>query len=83
MPGRSSGTPGRLLGDGRAGGFAPFLTAHESQRFRLSEGATPETEAMIAPLAVTLRAVLDNRPEREIVLVIGGGVTPGKTLLLS
>ena len=57
------------------GGFAPFLTAHESQLFRLPEGASPETGAMIEPLAVTLQAVLDNRPEKgDRVLVIGGGV---------
>jgi threonine dehydrogenase-like Zn-dependent dehydrogenase len=69
--------PGMFLGICRevGGGFAPFLTAHESQLFRLPEGATPETGALIEPLAVTLQAVLDNRPEKgDRVLVIGGGV---------
>ena len=69
--------PGMFLGICRevGGGFAPFLTAHESQLFRLPEGATPETGAMIEPFAVTLQAVLDNRPEKgDRVLVIGGGV---------
>ena len=69
--------PGMFLGICRevGGGFAPFLTAHESQLFRLPEGASPETGAMIEPFAVTLEAVLDNRPEQgDRVLVIGGGV---------
>jgi len=69
--------PGMFLGICRevGGGFAPFLTAHESQLFRLPEGASPETGAMIEPFAVTLQAVLDNRPEQDDrVLVIGGGV---------
>jgi len=70
-------SPGLFSGICRdiGGGFAPFLTAHESQLFRLPEGATPETGAMIEPLAVTLEAVLENRPDRgDRILIIGGGV---------
>ncbi|MCL5808760.1 MAG: alcohol dehydrogenase catalytic domain-containing protein [Deltaproteobacteria bacterium] len=74
---RGSLSPGMFSGICRdvGGGFAPFLTAHESQLFRLPEGATPETGAMIEPLAVTLEAVLENRPDQgDKVLIIGGGV---------
>ena len=69
--------PGMFLGLCReaGGGFAPFLVAHESQLFRLPEGVSPEAGALIEPLAVTLEAVLANRPEKEdCVLIIGGGV---------
>ena len=74
---KGSLSPGMFIGICRdvGGGFAPFLTAHESQLFRLPERATPETGAMIEPLAVALEAVLENRPDQgDRVLIIGGGV---------
>ncbi|MCD6571057.1 MAG: alcohol dehydrogenase catalytic domain-containing protein [Deltaproteobacteria bacterium] len=57
------------------GGFAPYLVAHKTQVFKLPEGVSYESGAMIEPLAVALQAVLDNRPDKDDrVLVIGGGV---------
>ena len=60
------------------GGFGPFLTAHQSQIFKLPPWMTPEEGALIEPLAVALHAVTANLPEKgEKVLVIGGGVIGG------
>lgn len=70
-------SPGMFTGICRdvGGGFAPYLVAHQSQLYRLPEGMSVETGAMMEPLGVTLQAVLDNRPTPDDqVLVIGGGV---------
>jgi len=57
------------------GGFAPYMTAHESQVFKLPQGISLEEGAMIEPLSVALQTVLDNRPDpSDQVLVIGCGV---------
>jgi len=70
-------SPGLFVGICRdiGGGFAPYLVAHQSQIFKLTQGVSPKEGAMIEPLAVTLQAVLDNMPGRDDqVLIIGGGV---------
>jgi len=57
------------------GGFAPYLVAHKTQVFKLPEGVSPSSGAMIEPLSVAVQAVLDNMPnDNDNVLVIGGGV---------
>jgi len=69
--------PGMLIGLCRdvGGGFAPYLVAHEDQVFRLPAGVSHREGAMIEPLAVTVQAVLDNKPDKhDQVLVIGAGV---------
>lgn len=57
--------PGMIIGLCRdvGGGFAPYLVAHQSQVFKLPHGVSYKEGAMIEPLAVTLQAVLDNRPD--------------------
>ncbi|HDP26442.1 MAG TPA: alcohol dehydrogenase [Deltaproteobacteria bacterium] len=74
---RGAIAPGMFTGicTDTSAGFAEYLVAHKSQVFRLPEGITPESGAVIEPLAVALQAVLDNRPVAgEHVLIIGGGV---------
>jgi threonine dehydrogenase-like Zn-dependent dehydrogenase len=69
--------PGMFTGitKGVNGGFAPYLTAHQSQLFKVPEGMLPEAAVMTEPVAVALQAVFDNLPEEnEKILVIGGGV---------
>ena len=69
--------PGMLQGVCREipGGFAEYTVAHYSQVFRVPEGVSAESAALVEPLAVALQAVLDNQPkERDQVLVIGAGV---------
>ncbi len=57
------------------GGFAPYLVAHETQVFKLPEGLSPASGAMIEPLSVAVQAVIDNTPDdSDNVLVVGGGV---------
>jgi threonine dehydrogenase-like Zn-dependent dehydrogenase len=57
------------------GGFAPYLVAHTSQVFKLPQGVSHESGAMIEPFAVALQAVLDNKPDKnDKVLIVGGGV---------
>ncbi|RJP94835.1 MAG: alcohol dehydrogenase [Desulfobacteraceae bacterium] len=57
------------------GGFAPYLTAHKSQLFKVPDGMPPEAAVMTEPVAVALQAVFDNLPEiNDKILVIGGGV---------
>jgi len=74
---RGSLAPGMFTGICRdtGGGFAQFLVAHQSQVFKLPPDMAYEEGAMIEPLAVSLQAVLDNRPsDGDSVLVIGAGV---------
>lgn len=69
--------PGMFLGinSGVSGGFAPYLSAHKSQLFKVPEGLSLDAAVMTEPVAVALQTVLDNLPEPdETVLVIGGGV---------
>ena len=69
--------PGMFLGinSGANGGFAPYLSAHKSQLYKVPEGLSLEAAVMTEPVAVALQAVFDNMPEPgEKVLVIGGGV---------
>ena len=70
-------SPGMFLGINNSlnGGFAPLLTAHHSQLFKIPEGLTPESAAMTEPVAVALQTVFDNLPQPgDQTLVIGGGV---------
>jgi (R,R)-butanediol dehydrogenase / meso-butanediol dehydrogenase / diacetyl reductase len=70
-------SPGMFIGICKDinGGFAEYCVAHRSQVYRVPAGVSPESAALVEPLAVGLQAVLDNRPEdRDKVLVIGGGV---------
>jgi len=69
--------PGMFTGlnSGVTGGFAPFLTAHESQLFKVPDTLALDAAAMTEPVAVALQAVFDNMPEpSDKILVIGGGV---------
>ncbi|MDA3894644.1 MAG: alcohol dehydrogenase catalytic domain-containing protein [Desulfobacteraceae bacterium] len=69
--------PGMFLGinSGVNGGFAPYLSAHKSQLYKVPEGLSLESAVMTEPVAVALQAIFDNMPEAgEKVLVIGGGV---------
>jgi threonine dehydrogenase-like Zn-dependent dehydrogenase len=70
-------SPGMFIGICKDinGGFAEYVVAHKSQVYVIPAGVSPESAALIEPLAVGLQAVLDNRPEdTDKVLVIGGGV---------
>ena len=70
-------SPGMFIGICKDinGGFAEYMVAHKSQIYRVPAGVSPESAALVEPLAVGLQAVLDNRPENtDKVLVIGGGV---------
>jgi len=69
--------PGMFLGINASlnGGFAPFLTAHKSQLFKIPEALSLESAAMTEPLAVALQTVFDNLPSpSDKTLVIGAGV---------
>jgi threonine dehydrogenase-like Zn-dependent dehydrogenase len=69
--------PGMFLGinSGVNGGFAPYLSAHKSQLYKVPEGLSLESAVMTEPVAVALQAIFDNMPQAgEKVLVIGGGV---------
>ncbi len=69
--------PGMFLGinSGVNGGFAPYLSAHKSQLYKVPEGLSLESAVMTEPVAVALQTIFDNMPEPdEKVLVIGGGV---------
>jgi len=69
--------PGMFLGinSGVNGGFAPYLSAHKSQLYKVPEGVSLESAVMTEPLAVALQTIFDNMPQAdEKVLVIGGGV---------
>ncbi len=69
--------PGMFVGinQGINGGFAPLMTAHKSQLFKVPDGMSPETAVITEPVSVALQAVLDNLPEEnEKILVVGGGV---------
>ena len=69
--------PGMFLGiiNSLNGGFAPLLTAHHSQLFKIPEGLSLESAAMTEPVAVALQTVFDNLPQPgDQTLVIGGGV---------
>ncbi|RMG13598.1 MAG: alcohol dehydrogenase [Deltaproteobacteria bacterium] len=68
--------PGMLIGFHRdlPGGMGPWSVAHESQLYRLPEHLPDEVGVLVEPLAVAMRAVLQNRPEPDDrILVIGGG----------
>jgi len=70
-------SPGMFIGICKDinGGFAEYVVAHKSQVYRVPTGVSPESAALVEPLAVGLQAVLDNRPnDGDKVLVIGGGV---------
>jgi threonine dehydrogenase-like Zn-dependent dehydrogenase len=69
--------PGMFIGinSGVNGGFAPYLSAHESQLFHVPDALNPESAVMTEPLAVALQTLFDNLPANgEKILVIGGGV---------
>ncbi|MBW2368743.1 MAG: alcohol dehydrogenase catalytic domain-containing protein [Deltaproteobacteria bacterium] len=69
--------PGMFTGINNAvtGGFAPIITAHKSQLFRIPDTLSSPEAVMAEPVAVALQAVLDNPPrEDEKILVIGSGV---------
>ncbi len=69
--------PGMFIGINSSlnGGFAPILTAHHSQLFKIPEGLSPESAAMTEPVAVALQTLFDNMPQPgDQTLVIGGGV---------
>lgn len=69
--------PGMFTGlnSGVTGGFAPFISAHEIQLFKVPDALGLEAAAMTEPLAVALQTVFDNMPEpSDKILVIGGGV---------
>ncbi len=69
--------PGMFLGinSGVNGGFAPYLSAHKSQLYKVPEGLSLESAVMTEPVAVALQTIFDNMPEAgEKVMVIGGGV---------
>ncbi len=68
--------PGMLIGFHRdlPGGMAPHSVAHHTQLYPLPDSVSDEVGVLIEPLAVAMRAVLQNRPEAgERILVIGGG----------
>jgi Threonine dehydrogenase and related Zn-dependent dehydrogenases len=70
-------SPGMFIGICKDinGGFAEYVVAHKSQVYLVPAGVSPESAALVEPLAVGLQAVLDNRPkDSDKVLVIGGGV---------
>ncbi|PIP39060.1 MAG: alcohol dehydrogenase [Desulfobacterales bacterium CG23_combo_of_CG06-09_8_20_14_all_51_8] len=69
--------PGMFLGitRGMNGGFAPYVSAHKSQLYKVPKGLSLEAAVMTEPLAVALQAVFDNMPQSgEKIFVIGGGV---------
>jgi threonine dehydrogenase-like Zn-dependent dehydrogenase len=69
--------PGMFLGinSGVNGGFAPYLSAHKSQLYKVPQGLSLESAVMTEPVAVALQTIFDNMPQAdEKVLVIGGGV---------
>jgi threonine dehydrogenase-like Zn-dependent dehydrogenase len=69
--------PGMFIGINSSlnGGFAPFITAHKSQLFKIPEGLSLEAAAMTEPVAVALQTLFDNLPKPEDkALVIGSGV---------
>ncbi|MBC2714059.1 MAG: alcohol dehydrogenase catalytic domain-containing protein [Desulfobacteraceae bacterium] len=75
--------PGMLLGtnSGVNGGFAPTLSAHKSQLYKVPEGLSLESAVMTEPVAVALQTIFDNMPkEDDTVLVIGGGVIGNLTI---
>jgi 2-desacetyl-2-hydroxyethyl bacteriochlorophyllide A dehydrogenase len=64
---------GWFSGDGH-GGFAEFTTMHESSLFKLPDDFTFEQGALVEPLAVAHRAVMQAcATHRDRVLVMGGG----------
>lgn len=68
--------PGTLLGAHRdlPGGMGEELVAPERHVFPVQDGISDEAAVMIEPLAVALRAVLQNPPQDdERVLILGGG----------
>jgi threonine dehydrogenase-like Zn-dependent dehydrogenase len=70
-------SPGMFIGINSSlnGGFAPTLTAHQSQLFKIPEGLSLEAAAMTEPVAVALQTIFDNMPQSgDNTLVIGGGV---------
>jgi threonine dehydrogenase-like Zn-dependent dehydrogenase len=69
--------PGLLISgvSGLNGGFAPELVAHEQQCIPVPAGVGAEAAVLTDPIAVTLRAVLRNPPQRgDTCLVVGCGV---------
>ncbi len=69
--------PGMFLGinSGVNGGFAPYLSAHKSQLYKVPQGLSLESAVMTEPVAVAFQTIFDNLPQAdEKVLVIGGGV---------
>ena len=60
---------------GTLGGYGEYLVTHKSQVFKVPDGISPETAALIEPFSIALESVLSNIPQKdEQVLVIGGGV---------
>lgn len=64
---------GWFSGDGH-GGFAEYTMMHESSLFRIPDDLTFEQGALVEPLAVAHRAVMQGCvTHRDRVLVVGGG----------
>ncbi len=64
---------GWFSGDGH-GGFAEYTTMHESTLFKLPDDFTFEQGALVEPLAVSHRAVMQaGATHRDRVLIMGGG----------
>jgi len=56
------------------GGYAPFLTAHQSQWFPIPEGVSLEQAVLADPFSVSLHAVLKAPPvDGDLVVVYGCG----------
>ena len=66
---------------GLPGGFAPRITAHDSQLHALRPGMPAELAVLADPLAVALHALDQVEPEPHLVLVLGAG-TIGLSLAL-
>ena len=70
-------SPGLHLGNSKdaPGGFAPLLSAHESQCFRIPDGVTFEQVVLADPFSVSLHAILKAPPPSpdSTVIVYGMG----------
>ena len=58
---------------GAPGGFAPLLSAHESQCIPVPDDVSDEAAVLADPFAVSLHAILHHPPDGELALVYGCG----------
>jgi threonine dehydrogenase-like Zn-dependent dehydrogenase len=58
---------------GAPGGFAPRLSAHESQCIPVPDGVSDEAAVLADPFAVSLHAILHHPPQGDLALVYGCG----------